>query len=250
MNYHLKINMTKLLFSCVTFAWGLFSSFIISQQHPTRDSIINHLQSKIAHSDPLIVHIFVPLCDNEHQGIVPTSASLGNGMDLKSNLYWATSGGVKRFFKDHPSWNFVQSVMNPSPHILERVIFSRTFSNNAHVYVIADAYRGDAMKKCLSDFFNSLSGMFQNSITVNGKTLPIYSGADLLIFNGHNGLMDTELHFVPIDQPSYAKKDAVSISCASGNYFKMYYNQTYAYPLVELNRLLSSPVVFYDNFEI
>ena len=43
------------------------------------------------------VHVFVALCDNENQGIVPVPSHLGNGRDLKGNLYWGSSGGVKTF---------------------------------------------------------------------------------------------------------------------------------------------------------
>jgi len=35
------------------------------------------------------IHVFVALCDNVNQGIVPVSAKLGNGQDIKGNLYWS-----------------------------------------------------------------------------------------------------------------------------------------------------------------
>ncbi len=40
-----------------------------------------------AHSNTETIHVFVALCDNQNQGIVPVPASLGNGQDPKSNLY-------------------------------------------------------------------------------------------------------------------------------------------------------------------
>ena len=33
------------------------------------------------------IHVFVALCDNENQGIVPVNSSLGNGQNSESNLY-------------------------------------------------------------------------------------------------------------------------------------------------------------------
>lgn len=53
-----------------------------------REEIKINLQNKILQKQPLIVHVFVPLCDNDNQGIVPVSASLGDGQNLKTNLYW------------------------------------------------------------------------------------------------------------------------------------------------------------------
>ncbi|MGC6431949.1 MAG: hypothetical protein ACON5F_12965 [Jejuia sp.] len=34
------------------------------------------------------IHVYVALCDNINQGIVPVPAKLGNGQDPKNNLYW------------------------------------------------------------------------------------------------------------------------------------------------------------------
>ncbi len=44
------------------------------------------------------VHVFVALADNQHQGIVPIAAKLGNGEDAEHNLYWGSAYGVKTFF--------------------------------------------------------------------------------------------------------------------------------------------------------
>ncbi len=44
------------------------------------------------------VHVFVALADNQHQGIVPVPAHLGNGEDASNNLYWGSAYGVKAFF--------------------------------------------------------------------------------------------------------------------------------------------------------
>ena len=44
---------------------------------------------------PVVVHVVVALCDNEHQGIVPVPATLGNGQDPRNNLYWGALYGVR-----------------------------------------------------------------------------------------------------------------------------------------------------------
>ena len=44
---------------------------------------------------PLVVHVTVALCDNEHQGIVPVPRAIGNGKDPRNNLYWGADYGVK-----------------------------------------------------------------------------------------------------------------------------------------------------------
>src|SRR5688500_17366703 len=54
-----------------------------------------------------VVHVFVALCDNEHQGIAPVPAKLGDGRDPANNLYWGAMYGVKTFFRRSPDWKTV-----------------------------------------------------------------------------------------------------------------------------------------------
>ncbi len=51
----------------------------------SRNSIKAKLRNKKAKRIPLVVHIFVPLCDNENQGIVPVGKSLGIGQKRGKN---------------------------------------------------------------------------------------------------------------------------------------------------------------------
>ena len=66
-----------------------------------------------------VIHVFVALCDNVNQGIVPVSARLGNGEDPANNLYWGAAFGVKTFFSKSKDWNSSPDA-NPQPAILER----------------------------------------------------------------------------------------------------------------------------------
>ena len=102
-----------------------------------------------------IIHVLVALCDNEHQGIVPVSARLGNGEDLQGNLYWGAAYGVKAFFAKSSDWKLIEQTQNPSSAVLERCIFK---NKNAAVYLIADAYRGAEIKRALVDLFDYASG--------------------------------------------------------------------------------------------
>ena len=51
-------------------------------------------------SKPRVVHVFVALTDNEHQGIVPAPPVLGNGDDPARNPYRGAAFGVRTFFKE------------------------------------------------------------------------------------------------------------------------------------------------------
>ena len=159
----------------------------------TRDSIEKKLADKVTMGQPLVAHISVPLCDNEHQGIVPTSKSLGDGFSLRTNLYWATRTGMKRYFKENKGWKLLKSVKNVygNSTVLERVILERTYPNKATVYLVADAYRGDKMLATVNDFLRALSNNYTEKVSLDDSTeIAIHGAADLVVFNGHNGQMD------------------------------------------------------------
>ena len=56
---------------------------------------------------PVAVHVVGALCDNEHQGIVPFSRSLGDGQNPKTNLYWGAAFGVRSFLERKAGWERV-----------------------------------------------------------------------------------------------------------------------------------------------
>lgn len=207
-----------------------------------RTAIEANLKEKIATKQPLVVHIFVPLCDNEHQGIVPTTASLGNGFSLRSNLYWATTNGIKRYFKEKKQWQLLQSIKNvyQDSVVLERVIFKRTYPNQASVYIVADAYRGDKMLNTLNHFSRAMSNNYTNSILLpDSNRIEIHGGADLVVFNGHNGFLD----FAPDTPTQYynttkSQKDMVAIACFANEYFEREALWAQAYPIVRAKSTL------------
>lgn len=211
---------------------------ILHDPIPDRTNIKARLQAKIKNKEPLVVHVFVPLCDNENQGIVRTSnPSLGNGMSLKSNLYWATSTGMKKFFKTHKQWTLLDNFLDVDDNVLERVVFKRVYANQATVYLVADAYRGDRMGATVNDYLRALADNYREELTVDSQTISLHGGADFMVFNGHNGLMDIG------SAENWTNKgnketDAAIIACNSSDYFEDYLIRAKAYPLLRCNYLL------------
>src|SRR5688572_23613157 len=123
-----------------------------------RDEALLRMKTKIQSKKPLVVHAFVPLCDNENQGIVPVNKQLGDGLNLKTNLYWGAGYGVKSYFKKYDGWKLLSSEPDSIGNVLERVIFYKKTVSGTEIYLVADGYRGDRMKECLHDYFRSLGG--------------------------------------------------------------------------------------------
>ncbi len=201
-----------------------------------RTEIQERLKIKIKNKEDLFVHVFVPLCDNEHQGIVPVSKSLGDGFNPRTNLYWGALYGVKTHFKKQKDWKLISETKINKGTKLEQVIFLKK-SNGQNIYLIADAYRGDMMKECLIDFMNSISGKEKNNITLEDKLIGTNGNADLLIFNGHNGLMDVNIN--NNNNKDGIKKDVIAIACRSHPFFTEKLKSNGGFPLLMTTNLLA-----------
>jgi uncharacterized protein len=165
-----------------------------------------------------VVHLFVPLCDNKHQGIVKVSAALGNGQSPRDNLYWGAMYGAKTFFKKSAHWKKLDGVSAPTKkHILERVAFR--YGAKTPVYLVADAYDGANMKEALTDFLNAAAGRGTEEITAGKLQLSAGGASDLVAFTGHNGLMDVRLDVFPSRKGRAGPECAVILACKSRDYF-------------------------------
>src|SRR5688572_17882809 len=134
-----------------------------------------------------VIHVLVALCDNENQGIVPVPAHLGNGEDPGRNLYWGAAYGVRTYFLKSPNWAKVAEFQKPSEDVLERIVFKHKVHD---IYLIADAYRGTRMKQMVDVFFAAASGKELENIVLDDVKLQGLGSSDLIVFVGHNGLMD------------------------------------------------------------
>lgn len=191
-----------------------------------------------AQTVPRTVHAFVALADNEHQGIVPVPARLGNGLDPVHNLYWGAAAGVKTFFTRSAEWSLLECSPKPKPQVLERCIFKHRQSD---VYLVADAYRGDEIRQTILDFFNAAAGATSETIALTGAgphTLSASGGANLVVYVGHDGLMDFRLPVIP-RQKNEAHRDAIILACASKQFFAEALKSSGAYPLLWTTNLMA-----------
>ncbi|NII24308.1 hypothetical protein HB364_04415 [Pseudoflavitalea sp. X16] len=182
-----------------------------------------------------VIHVFVALCDNKNQGIVPVPKTIGNGQDAASNLYWGCAGGVKGYFKKQPNWKLMSTTKSVSSIILERCVFKHTSYN---AYIVADAYDGAAIKACTIDFFNAAAGRNNQSLAVQGTTLGIGGSAQLIAYTGHDGLMDFSLPDYPAKLHD-TKRETIILACISKRFFSEGIRQAGATPLIWSTGLMS-----------
>src|SRR5262249_6854100 len=138
-----------------------------------------------AQNVPRVVHVFVALADNAHQGIIPVPAALGNGDDPDKNLYWGAAFGVRTFFRRSTDWELIGNTLYHGGPIIETLFFRHKASGT---YLVADAYHGSEIRQALMDFFSASAGTDAAIKFDDPKDGPIHINqkASLVVYVGHD----------------------------------------------------------------
>ncbi len=162
------------------------------------------------------VHVYVALCDNASQGIVPVPATLGNGDDPRNNLYWGAQYGVKAFLRRSGNWTSVGGGASPDGTVMERIVLRH---RTKRAWLVADAYRGSKIRTAVENFLSAAAGHHPEVLEAGGAALGTHGKADLVAFVGHNGLMDFSLD-PPKRRAGDGGRAAVVLACKSRPYFR------------------------------
>lgn len=179
------------------------------------------------------IHIFVALCDNRYQGIVPVPAAIGNGQDPDNNLYWGCGYGLRTYFKKSADWKLLQTT-KPGAPVLERLVFKHRTQN---CYLVADAWDGQHIRSCTEAFLNACAGLSGDTLRVGGKTIGTAGNARLMAYIGHDGLMDFSLDG-EYKNTDGRRRDAIVLACYSKRFFKPHLQDANVNPLVWSTHLM------------
>lgn len=216
--------------------FSLLSTSCASTNPPPTTNISNNEPQTAAINSIPVIHVFVALADNVNQGIVPVSASLGNGDNAATNLYWGAAFGIKTFFtKKNKDWELISVTPNPSPGILERCIFKHRRDS---ILMVADAYQGKEISQTTVDFLEAAAGKPGEKLRVGDVEFHAGGSADLVAYIGHNGLMDFKLHSHPKRRDDRERR-AIILACASKYYYSPALQQSGATPLLWTTNLMA-----------
>ena len=186
--------------------------------------LLFHPSESYAESEVQTIHVITALCDNENQGIVPVPENLGNGTDLRNNLYWGALYGVRTVFDTNDKWDRISKQEDISDEILERLIY-KYVADSTTIILIADAYRGDKIKTAITDFIDEITGHNMRMSADNTSDSVQFIRPDLSVYVGHNGLM--EFNIVRSGSPELAEfPDAMILCCSSKRYFTRYFDDS------------------------
>ncbi len=183
------------------------------------------------------MHVFVALADNQHQGIVPVPARLGNGDDPEHNLYWGSAYGVKTFFARSADWSLLNCSAKPKPEVLERCIFKH---RKTDTYLVADAYRGSEIRQAILDFFDAAAGASPETIDglLSGEAAHHswrFEPGGLRRARWPHGFQSS---LIP-KKKNETRRDAIILACASKQYFADVLRAGGAYPLLWTTNLMA-----------
>lgn len=164
------------------------------------------------------IHVIVSLVDNASQGIVPVPPKIGNGDDPRGNLYWGALYGVKTFLSKADGWRKLGCETGLGDTILERC----RFAWQDKLTVTADAYRGSRIDQAMLDFMQQAA------------TPPAPAMREMVVFIGHDGLMDEQNQAIIKDFPKHAghDKQAAVLACMSDEFFAPHLLAAGAKPVV------------------
>lgn len=182
------------------------------------------------------VHIYVALCDNVNQGIVPVPSQLGNGKDASNNLYWGAAYGIKSFFRYKTSeWKLIKTISPKDSMIIERLLFKHV---SEEVYILADAYDGARIKNCIADFLRASNGQNPVCLSHSSQSLSFGGDADLVAYIGHDGLMEFDVEIEYRDSVN-TPKDAIILACYSQDFFSEEIEKAGANPILWTTHLMA-----------
>ncbi|MFT6279368.1 MAG: hypothetical protein ACJAU0_002196 [Flavobacteriales bacterium] len=187
-------------------------------------------------SEPKTVHVFVALCDNVNQGIVPVPEKIGNGQDPANNLYWGCGYGIKSFFKlKTTEWIFQKMVPSTNDIVLERALFKHKTEN---CFMLAEAYDGKFIKACTEDFLRASNRQNEMVVDADGTQLKFGGRSDLIAYIGHDGLMDfdVDLTYEAVEE---TPPEIIILACYSKKFFAPEILSSQAKPLLWTTHLMA-----------
>ena len=209
----------------------------------TQERIDNDIAANMA----IIIQVSVALADNENQWIVPVPAAIGNGQDASTNLYWGARYGLKTYMTRDGGWKKIASPETNDSRILERLVLKKEFFRNNRpvpVYLVADAWDGIYINDTIEQFMRFNAGEDQIIVRVDDKKLLAGGKAHMIVYIGHNALMDyAGVKNYMIARPAQSKdnpiNDAIVLACKSQNYFSSRLKKVQANPLVLTTGLMA-----------
>jgi len=217
------------------------------------DALTDRVIDDLAAGKPLVIQAHVPLCDRHI--IACGNTKLGDGESPDDNLYWATTEGFVGWFGRRGSgWRqalHATGAATGDADILDVRVWTRTVASPAAwrkrgvpakvpVYVVAFAWRGQAIDRALATYWSDLYGTERRDVALaDGTVLHAGGAAQVVAYVGHNRLYD-------VAAPDWAKlvregapvRGTFAIACNTGPFMADGVSAAQRVPLLYTNDFL------------
>lgn len=207
----------------------------------------SRIDADVRTGKPVVIHVSVALADNRYQGIVPVPSTLGNGQEPRSNLYWGARYGLMTYFLRDGGWKLLLRTKPADKRILQRIILRKVYyrrGRRVSVYLVADAWNGRYINEALRQFLRYSAGYDARDISFGSSKIRTGGAAHLLVYIGHNVLMDTgqpadRMPARPVRLTNAPARDAIVLACRSKPYFLRYLVSVDSSPLLLTTGLMA-----------
>ena len=225
----------------------------------TTDALLERVAYDAKDGKPLVATVYVALCDNDSQGIIPVkNRSICNGDDPSKNIYWK-GNGISGYLKAH-GWRRQDVQKNDDGIVLLQEVWKkRLFAGKKlkargaprtfDAYIVAKAYRGSRIHNAMKDYLTSINTDTVETVTLDtGETINAAGGGHLIGYIGHDYFMDVvdgsamyrDLVASGENRSSSLAKGTFALACISNAYVRPYVSYPNIF-ILAMNNFLTYP---------
>lgn len=246
------------VFAALTvFLWGTPAGARDSAQ--TTELLLQRIADDIRKGKPLVTTVYVALCDNDSQGIIPVNnRSICNGDDPARNIYWK-GNGIAGYLASHGWKKALVQTDDDGPVLIQQVWKKRLMAGRQWrqsgvtrsftAYVVARAYRGSRIHDAMKDYLQAVNHDTTDIITLkDGTTIEAGGSSHLVGYLGHDYFMDVaegtsrwhDLTASGKNRTSSLFKGTFALACVSNEFVRPSVSYPNIYILV-MNNFLTYP---------
>lgn len=236
---------------------AMFLTFMLAAlAAPNKDigQLYDRIAADVLAGRPLVATLYVALCDNDSQGIVPVkNRRVCRGDDPDRNLYWAAAGGLAATLKQ-AKWQRVSLTYFAEGDLAVKAVWRKTFSPGGalrvrgvrepfHIFIIGRGYRGDHIRQAMMDYLDAVNRDGKMDEEVGGWRLKAGGASHVVGYIGHD-------YFYDVDDPapllatrngdSVLPKGTFALSCTGHVFIRRAIQRPNAHIFI-LNRTLGFP---------
>ena len=223
------------------------------------DALLKRIAADTAMGKPMVTTVYVALCDNDSQGIIPVkNRRICNGDDPAQNMYWQ-GNGISGYLKMHGWKRHGRTRDDNGTVMVEEVWKKRIFAGKKmrqlgaprsfDAVVVAKAYRGSRIHDAMKDYLSAIhADAGEVATTGDGQELNAGGQSHVVGYIGHDYFMDVavgsdrynELTASRHHRTARLAKGTFAFACISNAWVRPYVSYANIY-ILAMNNYLTYP---------